>query len=418
MTHNPRLYPALILIASLSFSGAVQAWTPGPGGTMRVTLDRRASDPRAPGNGDFLDCSEPGGACSAVLIPRIEPDEKVSSPRNKRKDDLRYLSLKGFRARGGDPLGTAALYPGKGGGDSIFFDDNNDEDLGNDGPGRFWPKGDSCVTVEPRSVAAPFSLCRAGGKAKEWRARCEELKTQITWAYCEQGPYRLKVLDIAYGTLHGLKDRKIGMADLDADGRFHLQAGDRLLVDWNGDGVLEKSLDGDGLASSEKDASFTLDSASYEVAAADENGGWIDLRRTAYNPAAAIFKAVEGRTAPDLRFVNLDGDTVRLSDFHGKKVLVNFWSVLCKPCIDQFPAIAQFNAQFASKNWQVISLTTDKELDLVQQASMKYHLDWMVGMVGPEARAYYTNRPLPLNVKIDAQGLIEKKDVPLGRRPF
>jgi thiol-disulfide isomerase/thioredoxin len=406
----------LLLLAPMCVS-APRAFTPAPGGTVRIMLDKRAFDPRDPGNGDFLDCPDKAAGCSAVLLPRVEPDEKVVLPRNKSKDDLRYLSLKGFRARGGDPLGTVALFPARGG-DSVFFDDNNDEDLGNDGHGRFWPKGDSCVTVEPRSVAAPFSLCRAGGKAKEWQARCESLKSSLTWALCDDAPYRLKVMDIAYGFLGGGAGRKIGMADLDGDGKFHLHAGDRLLVDWNGDGVLEKSIDGDGMpALQEKSFAFTLDSATYEVAAFDEGGAWIDLRRVAYEPAAVIFKAVEGRHAPDLRFVNLDGDTMSLSDFHGKKVLLNFWSVLCKPCLDQFPSIAQFNAQFASKNWQVISLTTDRELDLVQQAAMKYHVNWMIGMVGPEARGYYNNRPLPLNVKIDAQGILEKKDVPLGKHP-
>lgn len=397
-------------------AGSAAAWVPGPGGTLRVTLDQRAFDPRAPGTGDFLDCD--AAACSAVLIQRVEPDEKVVARRGKPRDEMRYLSLKGYRARGGDPLGTLAIIPYKGG-DSLYFDDNNDEDLGNDGPGRFWPQGDSCVTVEPRSVAAPFTLCRVGAKAKDWQARCEDLKPSITWASCDRPLVRLKVLDVSSGTLHGLKDRKIGLADLDGDGRFHLQGGDRVLVDWNGDGILEKSLDEDGLAPApDRSLTFTVDSATYAVAAADEAGNWIDLRRLPYEPAASLVKAVEGRPAPNLRFVNMDGDTVSLSDFKGKKVLVNFWSVLCKPCIDQFPALAQFNAQFASKNWQVVSLTTDKELDLVQQAVLKYHLNWMVGMVGPEARGYYNSRPLPLNVKIDPRGLLEKKDVPLGKHAF
>jgi thiol-disulfide isomerase/thioredoxin len=421
MLRNHGRSRAILSLTLLAAAAPSRAWMPGaPGGTMRIVLDRRAYDARDPGNADFLDCPERPGECSAVLIPRLEADEKIITPRNKARESLRYLTLKGFRARGGDPVGTLALYPGNGG-DSVFFDDNNDEDLGNDGPARFWSKGDSCVAIAPRSPAAPFSLCRAGGKAKVWRARCEGMKSTIVLADCDAEPYRLRVKDVAYGIIKGSKDHLIGLADLDDDGKFHLGTGDRLLIDWNGDGMLEKAPDGDGFALplQEKSFVFSLEDATYQLANSDEGGSWIDLRRlSSYDASAVIFKLVEGNPAPDLRFINMDGDTMSLSDFRGKKVLLNFWSVLCKPCLEQIPSLTQFYTQFGSKNWQVISLTTDKELDLVQQAVMKYHMDWMVGMVGPEAHGYYSNHPLPLNVKIDAKGVVEKREVPLGKRGF
>lgn len=388
---------------------------------LRLPLPNRGFDPREPGKGDFLDCPASSGVCNAVVIARIEPDEKIALPRNKAREDLVFLTFKGFRAQGGDPITTAALFRASGG-DSLFVDFNNDEDLGNDGPGRFWPRGDSCVNADGGpGRAATLTLCRAGSRAKEWSGRCETLKNAITWAQCSEGPYALKVLDIAHGVLQtGTKSRKIGVCDLDGDGRYRLAGGDRLLVDWNGDGVLEKSLDGDGVsAPAEGPFVISLDGASFEIAGVDEDGMGMNLNRLyEYQPGAEVFKAVEGRPAPDFRFVNMDGDTVRLSDFRGQKVLLQFWSVLCKPCLDQFPSIKQFNSQFKSKNWQVISVTTDKELDLVQQATLKYNLEWTVGMSGPEARGYYGNHPLPLVLKIDPKGVIEKKGVPLGGRSF
>lgn len=388
---------------------------------MRLPLPNRGFDPREPGKGDFLDCPASTGPCHAVLVSRIEPDEKVAIPRNKARDDLTFFTLKGFRAQGGDPITTAALYRASDG-DSLFVDFNNDEDLGNDGPARFWAKADSCVTAEGGAGrASSLTLCRPGPLAKDWARKCETMKNSITWAQCSEGPYRLKVLDIAHGLLQtGSKPRKIGLCDLDGDGRFRLAGGDRILIDWNGDGVLEKSLDGDGFATpADGPLVFSIDGASYEVSGVEEDGTAMTINRLYdYRPGAEVFKAVEGRTAPDFRFVNMDGDTVKLSDFRGQKVLLQFWSVLCKPCLDQFPSLKQFNAQFKAKNWTVISVTTDKELDLVQQATLKYNLEWTVGMAGPEARGYYGNHPLPLVLKIDPEGVIEKKGVHLGGRAF
>ncbi|MEW9034144.1 MAG: redoxin domain-containing protein, partial [Planifilum fimeticola] len=51
-------------------------------------------------------------------------------------------------------------------------------------------------------------------------------------------------------------------------------------------------------------------------------------------------EAVEiGQTAPDFELTTLDGKTVRLSEFRGKGVLINFWASWCKPCRDEMPAI-------------------------------------------------------------------------------
>ncbi len=406
-----------------AFQPEPRAESPTPlissGPSIRVTLNRRGSDPREPGPGDFLDCSGP--SCQAVLLPRVEADEKLVLPRNKSVDELRFFTLRGLRPMGRDRVLTIALFK-TAHGDSVFADLNNDEDLGNDGPARFWPQSDSCVTVDRVGGGmAPLTLCRAADKAKAWEARCEDLKTSIIWAKCDEPPVSVRVQDLAFGAFdEGGKSRLVGLCDLDGDGKFHLSAGDRFLLDWDGDGVLNKSLDADGYAvSAGKNFRFSLDNSTYELKGADENGHWLELQKlSGYDPGAAAAKAVEGRAAPDIHFVNLDGDTLKLSSMKGKKILIHFWSTLCKPCLDQINDIREFQKSFGNKNWQVISMTTETDLTEVQQAVLKYHIDWMVGMAGPEARAYYSTHPLPLTVKINESGILEKQGVPMGKRAF
>ncbi len=407
---------------ALPFSAFAYDFGYPTGSAFRVLLEERAYDARDPALADFTDCPDAKGPCQAVAIPRVMADEKIILPRNKPLESLRFLSLKGIRAQGGDPQLSLALYATSAG-DSVFADLNNDEDLGNDGPGHFWPKGDSCTVVERiGGGSSPVALCRAGGKAKAWQGKCEGMKRAVTWAMCEEAPVRVRILDVTAGMLDaGGKRRRVGLCDVDADGHIRLDGGDRLLVDWDGDGNLEKSLDADGIAAPAGSAPFrfSLDSVSFEISGADDKGAWLDLRRlSTYDPAAAAPKALEGRKAPDVRFVNMDGDTMRISDFRGKKVLVHFWSTLCKPCLDNLNGLRDFYKGFAGKNWQIISLTTETDLGAVQQAVLKHHMDWMVGMAGPEARRYYSNRPLPVNVKINEQGVIENKNLTLGGRAF
>lgn len=412
-------FPKCAFLAGL-LAASLPARAYDPAGTLRVRLEDRAYDPREPAPGDFLDCPDAKGPCQSVLLPRVMADEKVILPRNKPLESFRFLSLKGVRAQGGDPQLSIALYAAANG-DSVYADLNNDEDLGNDGPAKFWPKGDSCVTLERIGGGAPpLALCRAGGRAKAWREKCESLKAGIPWAMCEEAPVRARVMDISAGWLQsGGKHWWIGVCDADGDGRIRLDAGDRLVVDWDGDGTLEKSLDADGIvAAGAAPLRFSLDSLSYEASGADEKGAWLDLKRLPeYDPAAAAPRAAEGKMAPDLRFVNMDGDTVRLSDLRGKKVLLHFWSTLCKPCLDNLESVRGFWKSFGGKNWQIISLTTETDLPSVQQAVLKRHMDWMVGMVGPEARRYYAGHPLPVLVRINEKGVVENRNLPLGQRP-
>ena len=50
----------------------------------------------------------------------------------------------------------------------------------------------------------------------------------------------------------------------------------------------------------------------------------------------------EGELAPDFVLETLDGEPVHLSDYHGKKVLLNFWATWCGPCRQEMPAMQEF----------------------------------------------------------------------------
>jgi len=52
-----------------------------------------------------------------------------------------------------------------------------------------------------------------------------------------------------------------------------------------------------------------------------------------------------GDLAPDFELVTMDGETVRLSDYRGERVFVNFWATWCPPCRAEMPDMQKLYAE-------------------------------------------------------------------------
>ena len=65
------------------------------------------------------------------------------------------------------------------------------------------------------------------------------------------------------------------------------------------------------------------------------------------------------KVAPDFSLPSLDGKTVRLSDFRGKAVLLNFWATWCEPCKIEMPWIVDLQKKYASEGLQVVGVAMD-----------------------------------------------------------
>ncbi|OZU90219.1 cytochrome C biogenesis protein [Virgibacillus indicus] len=50
-----------------------------------------------------------------------------------------------------------------------------------------------------------------------------------------------------------------------------------------------------------------------------------------------------GEIAPDFELETLEGETVKLSDYKGKKVILNFWATWCPPCREEMPEMQEFH---------------------------------------------------------------------------
>jgi len=66
-----------------------------------------------------------------------------------------------------------------------------------------------------------------------------------------------------------------------------------------------------------------------------------------------------GRIAPDFALATLDGRRLRLSDFRGRVVLINFWATWCAPCRVEMPWLAEFDARYRARGLTILGVSVD-----------------------------------------------------------
>lgn len=65
----------------------------------------------------------------------------------------------------------------------------------------------------------------------------------------------------------------------------------------------------------------------------------------------------------DIALQTAEGKTLRLSDFRGKIVLVNFWATWCPPCLSEIPALKAFQTAYAKKGVVVVGINFMDRID-------------------------------------------------------
>jgi peroxiredoxin len=61
----------------------------------------------------------------------------------------------------------------------------------------------------------------------------------------------------------------------------------------------------------------------------------------------------------EARILTVNGHTFKLSDYHGKVVLLNFWATWCGPCMKETPELVKLDRRYRQFGVRVIALTTE-----------------------------------------------------------
>lgn len=139
-------------------------------------------------------------------------------------------------------------------------------------------------------------------------------------------------------------------------------------------------------------------------------GGWLQHESRRTHLPAGVQVANVGDLRPDLALVDTAGKEHRLSEFDGKRVLINFWASWCVPCLTEMPALDAAQHKFGDQGAIVLGIAMD-DPSRVRAFLAAHPVDYPV-LIGQWAspstswRFGDTDEVLPFSALVDEKGHI------------
>jgi len=133
---------------------------------------------------------------------------------------------------------------------------------------------------------------------------------------------------------------------------------------------------------------------------------------------SSVSGQLHGKDAPDFDLQSLEGKNVKLSDFRGKAVLLNFWATWCGPCKIEMPWFVELQKEYGPQGFQVVGVAMDEAsaediAKFVRQMGVNYPI-----LLGKEAvgQSYGGVGVLPTTFFIDRDGKLVAREFGLQSR--
>ena len=132
-------------------------------------------------------------------------------------------------------------------------------------------------------------------------------------------------------------------------------------------------------------------------------------------PPAAVVSLPPGLR--DTRLQTLDGDSLKLSDFADKVVVVNLWATWCQPCRQEMPELIKMSNEYKSRGLVVLGLATSYNehndqahvKEYIHTQNVPYKIIWDDGtLAAPLVQAVQGQSVIPQSFVISRDGRIVK----------
>ncbi|HWV65883.1 redoxin domain-containing protein, partial [Chitinophaga sp.] len=135
-----------------------------------------------------------------------------------------------------------------------------------------------------------------------------------------------------------------------------------------------------------------------------------DVGQRLWTRLEVLKRRAPGALVKDFAIPSLNGQSVRISDFKGKYLFIDFWASWCGPCRAENPNVLRAYNDFKEKNFTVLGISVDEQGDKWKEAVEKDKMPWtqvsdLKGMASEVAK-YYGILAIPSTMLLDPEGRI------------
>jgi len=140
----------------------------------------------------------------------------------------------------------------------------------------------------------------------------------------------------------------------------------------------------------------------------------ISAALTASSLAAA--PTLLGKDAPDFALKGMDGKNLRMSEFRGQVVLVNFWARWANDSRQEMPALDKINTTYGRAGLVVLGVSVDEDLDRAREfaAAMKVSYPILFD-TGSDVGRDYQLQKMPVTMLVDRSGVVRYASIGFKR---
>jgi peroxiredoxin len=139
-------------------------------------------------------------------------------------------------------------------------------------------------------------------------------------------------------------------------------------------------------------------------------GGWLQHESRQVHAPVRVPVANVGDLRPDLALTGPDGKQHRLSDYHGRRIVLNFWASWCVPCLTEMSDLDAAQRKFGDQGAIVLGIAMDDPAN-VRTFLAAHPVDYpvLIGQLDEPStslRLGDSDEVLPFSVLLDANGRI------------
>ncbi|NKB72720.1 MAG: redoxin domain-containing protein [Candidatus Latescibacteria bacterium] len=131
-----------------------------------------------------------------------------------------------------------------------------------------------------------------------------------------------------------------------------------------------------------------------------------DAEEALYLGESHAYADIVGQPAPNFVLADPDSNLVRLADYAGQVVLIDFWGTWCPPCLVAMPYLIELQQQYAEHDVQIIAIAVRDTPNAVRHYAERNQLPFPVPLAAGNVQSQYQVANYPTSFFIDRQGTV------------